>query len=140
MSYIEDGVVIDFEDEEVIQDSYGQVLNGEETYEAIARRVQAGPVALAWTDQACTLLAVQFSLPTLIGPVSRGVRPGHLWVSIIGYGSYTFVVRDEDLHPDYVAEKLGRGQYNSTWAAMADLVSGVLKALADINRSHHQGI
>lgn len=116
---------------------YGEISNDDELPEAIADGVLRCPRLINWIDGHGTRMTVLFALPLRHGYIP-GFRPGDqvLYVAVEGYGSYGFEVRYEELAPGYIAEKLGRRngrdavQVNPTWEAMAELVSGVRKALA----------
>lgn len=116
-----------------ITDSYGQIINGPDTYAQAAADLRAGPVALDWTDQDGTLLNILLVLdPPRHGPGGGiiGTGTGKLWVSIAGKGLYAFVVSDGYLAPDYVGEKFKLGSINPTTAALALLLTEIRKELA----------
>lgn len=120
------------------QDAYGEIINGYETYEAVAEQLrQWQSVAIGWSDGVATHYDILFTLsPVIVGRL-QGIHPlaqisSLLFVSILRKGAFAFSVHlDPDkLHPDYVGEKLFVG--GSTAARLADLINGVLKALVPV--------
>ena len=112
-------------------DTYGEVRPDSALPAAIADTLlKEKAILMSWCDGHGTRLTVLFSLPQIVGHVP-GLGGRTLYVSAEGFGSYGFVVRPEVLHPDYVAEKIGRRDVaNPTWVALADLISQVRILLA----------
>lgn len=118
-------------------DDWSEVINGPDTYTAIADALKAGALfcsgscAVGWTDQQGTHYDVLFTLaPSQYGALQGGLRADDLFVSIMRVGCFGFAVANRQLHEDYIGEKLNvRG---STAKALAELIKGVQgKLLAD---------
>ena len=112
-------------------DEYGQVINGPSTYgEAAAILRNSQPVVLNWADQRGSLLNVLLTYdPVRIGAPGGKVdtAPRKLWIGVAGMGMFAFPAGD-DVHPDYVAEKIGLA--GATAAELTELIVGVGEALA----------
>lgn len=95
---------------------------------------RVGQLLLSWCDGHDTRFTLLLALPTVVGyvPGLSGLSGANLYVSVEGYGSYGFPVRDEPLHVDYVVEKLGRrgDNPNLTWDALAQFLGDVRSELA----------
>ena len=66
-------------------DSYGEVINGENTYKEITDNLRTGKsVIIGWTDEKYTHLDLLFNYYTLKeGSLQRGLRGNELYVSIV---------------------------------------------------------
>jgi hypothetical protein len=131
MTYIQQDVPSGFD-----ADSYGEIQNGEGTYREIASRlVSHGSVIIGWTDNLGTHFDVMFSFPLHIGYIQRGQKPGDLFVSITGRGTYGFDPYSGDLHEDYICEKLLNNNPSSTAGRLADLINGVRGVLTQFQKT-----
>lgn len=113
-------------------DSYGEVINGNETYRGIAEELESNAVCVGWTDQDGTHLDILFTLKPLgYGTFQGGIAPRRdLFVSIMRVGAFAFEINDMDTDPGYYAEKLARGNFfGSAATALADLINGVRREL-----------
>lgn len=114
-------------------DEYKEVINGEKTYESIARELLEGQaVLIGWTDQNGTHLDILFKLSAMIfgSNIQGGVKNDDLFVSVMRWGSFGFVPSAEETHPGYIDEKLGnRASFGSTATSLAELINGVKKNL-----------
>lgn len=120
---------------EFTQDEYGVVANSPDTFRAATEELRlTGAVSLGWTDNASSHLDVLLVLsPTQVGPSNRmDTRPSKLFVAVAGFGMFGFAVeRKGDLHPSYLAEKVGM-RYSVTTEALAELVNGVVAELSAV--------
>lgn len=111
-------------------DESGEVINGEETYEAIAEELRSNAVLVGWTDGTESHLDILFTYTALIyGVVQGGVKRGYLFVSIMRRGSFGFDVSHKDTHAGYYEEKLGNMGAECS-EKVAELINGVKKYLA----------
>lgn len=112
-------------------DEYGEVINGEKTYKAIAADLAQSPVLIGWTDQNGTHLDILFALTAQKhGTVQGGVRGGDLFISIMRWGAFGFSIDEKETHAGYYDEKLGnRGSLGPTAEPLAELINGVKKYL-----------
>lgn len=85
---------------------YGEIINGPQTFAALAEDLSQGPVMIDWNDGRSSLLNVCFARPTRIrcpfGGGQLDERSG-LVVAVMGFGSFMFCQQTD--YP-YVAEKL----------------------------------
>lgn len=91
------------------KDEYGEVLNGEDTYNEIYKTLVAdGRVMIGWTDELGTHYDILFvNTAEKHGPVQGGIQPEtDLIVAIMRQGAFAFDIRKES-HPNYIGEKLG---------------------------------
>jgi hypothetical protein len=112
-------------------DTYGEVINGPETYKGIAEELGSNSVLIGWTDQQGTHFDILFTLHALPygNNIQGGIQPRtDLFVSIMRWGAFAFEIKDEDTHAGYYSEKLGGGM-GSTAEALAELINGVKKLL-----------
>lgn len=118
-------------------DEWQEVVNGPETYIAIASELLDHQCCIVgWTDGKMTHHDVLFTLsPKAFGSLQGGLRgEGYLFVSIMRRGSFAFAVRDHNnLHPDYVAEKLEEDR-GITSQVLTELIKGVLKQLGSAEK------
>jgi len=113
-------------------DTYGEVINGSETYRGIAEELGENAVIVGWTDGNGTHFDILFTLaPLAYGTFQGGIHPRRdLFVSIMRVGSFAFEVNEADTHPGYYAEKLGRaGFFGSAADPLAALINGVREQL-----------
>lgn len=116
-------------------DKYGEVINGEKTYQGIAEELGRNAVIVGWSDGHSTHFDVLFTLTALRygDQIQGGLRPEtDLFVSIMRWGAFAFEVDESDTAPGYYEEKLGnRGKFGDvTSAALAELINGVRSKLA----------
>lgn len=113
----------------VTRDEWGEVINSEETYKAIAEEVNGGGRCLiGWSDGAGTHYDILFvTLPIhLGGQIQRGIdEDTDLFVSVMSKGSFGFEINDIWKSPDYVAEKLRMSRDIST-EKLAELINGII--------------
>lgn len=124
------------------KDLYGEVINGIDTYETIAKRLSKGQsVLIGWTDEGCdhrdilftyaTDLENDYSLYKYGDNLQRGMRWANLFISIIDFTSYGFVIErniDNRKHNGYIKEKL-RLHDNSCDDKICELINGVIHEL-----------
>lgn len=131
---------------------YHEVMNGEETYKAIALRLKEHhSVFIGWVDEHATHFDILFSYGAdaslgqvlngvfvadhfLSGSFQGGVRPTDLFVSIMRVGAFGFDVENTDTDWGYYDEKLG-GRFKlgeTTATKIAELINGVKKALLEL--------
>lgn len=121
-------------------DTWGVVINGPRTYFSIAQALRAGrSVAMGWTDGRSTLHGLLFATDadrvTFVPGINRAaqlheVMDRVLFVSVLRVGAFGFVMDGEQLHPDYVGEKLGTGS-SVTSEALAALINGVMQYMRE---------
>lgn len=113
---------------EVKTDEYGEVINHEDTYAAIASYLnKRWNVIIGWTDQNMTHYDILFTLAAAkFGCLQRGLSGRELFVSIIGRGAFGFNLGNPERSGSYISEKLNiKGSENE----INELVNGVIKAL-----------
>lgn len=112
-------------------DSY-EIINGNETYTEIAKKLAMHiPVLIGWTDEEMSHFDILFTYNTYKPKdsyIQRGIRADDLFVSVMGKGSFGFLMNDDELDGSYVGEKLGMGT-NITTTKLAKLITGVKSAL-----------
>lgn len=111
-------------------DNYGEITNGEQTYESIAKLLLKGEtVGIGWTDEEDTHFDIIFKLglDTKCGYFQRGIRTNYLFVSIIDHTSYAFCVENGVKHGTYIQEKLRMNNY--TGDKLAQLINGIIICL-----------
>lgn len=109
-------------------DEYGEIINGPNTYEAIAAEIGSqtrNSVVIGWTDEEGSHLDVLFALrPTQFGNLQRGYRGvTDLFVAVMGFGTAAFECGSQS-HPGYYAGKLGLGD-NITNTKLAELIDNI---------------
>ncbi len=111
-------------------DSYGEVINGENTYNTIVENlINYRSVIIGWTDEKYTHLDLLFNyIPYKKGMLQRGLRGNELYVSIIGNGAFGFNVNNSDKAGGYIAEKLNING-NPTVTKLAELINNIIKRL-----------
>lgn len=108
---------------------YGEVINGEQTYKAIAKELLNGKkIMIGWTDEKFTHLDVFFTLgiDTKVGNWQRGMKPFYLYVGIIDHTFYGFRTDGIKLG-GYVGEKLRL--YDENADKMTELINGIITEL-----------
>jgi len=115
-------------------DDYGEVINGEKTYEIIAKTILNGiPTLIGWTDGRGSHLDVMFNLQAIgWGTLQRGVKRTDLLVAVMSRGAFGFEMDDIDTHPGYYGEKLNMGS-NQTTDKLAELINGVKKSVQHVH-------
>lgn len=111
------------------KDTYGEVINGENTYKEIAYLLKSGrSVIIGWTDEDYTHYDILFSLNVIKeGTLQGGLRWNDLFVSIMRIGSFGFLI-DSKKDSGYIGEKLGLGD-NITTNKLTDLINGIIERL-----------
>ena len=108
---------------------YGEIINGDRTYQTIANRLLEGDtVGIGWTDEDFTHLDIIFKLglDCKCGDFQRGIKQFDLFVSIIGHTSYGFLPNTIK-EGGYIQEKLRMN--NSCGNKVAELINGIIKCL-----------
>ena len=118
-------------------DEYGEVLNGQENYELIARILcSSGSTIFGWTDQDGSHLDILLTYKPFYmgGGLQGGLKPNnYLFVSIMRYGhAFGFDIYNVDTHMNYYSEKLNLRE-NNTIQELSDLLNGVKKALVEMD-------
>jgi len=112
--------------------NYGEVINGKETYKAIAKGLLEGnTIGIGWDDEECTHLDIIFKLgiDNKYGCFQRGMQTEDLFVSIIDHTSYGFIpttIKDGG----YIQEKL-RFE-NETGDKLKELINGIIIELNNL--------
>jgi hypothetical protein len=114
------------------QDEYGEVINHGETYREIAQYLayEDRPVLIGWTDQEGTHFDIMFVVnPIMFGTnIQGGLKQNDLFVGVMRQGIFGFIIKDENTHHGYIAEKLGMSPCVTT-EKLAELINGVKKEL-----------
>lgn len=113
-------------------DDYNEVINGEGTYQEIARELKDNnAVIIGWTDGLGTHYDIMFKLgvkkPLPNNYLQRGLRSYYLFVGIIDHTFYGFTP-ESTKHWSYIAEKLRMGD-NDTTRKVAELINGITEEL-----------
>ena len=110
-------------------DDYGEITNGEQTYESIANLLLKGKtVGIGWTDKKDTHFDIIFKLGIeKYGIFQRGIKANYLYISIIDYTSYAFCVENGVKQGAYIQEKLRINDY--TGDKLAQLINGIIICL-----------
>lgn len=118
-------------------DEYGEVVNGEGTYAFTAAHLlhSKQPVLLGWTDGEGSHHDILIARGVAIAEVNKpniqgGIRAGDLFVSVMRVGAFAFEIKDRELHPNYVGEKLGMS--GVTCDRLTDLINGIIKWLPHV--------
>jgi hypothetical protein len=118
--------------------SYGEIVNGQGTYDATAADLaERGQVVLNWADGEGTKFNVLFAFdPQQVGSPGGIIDdgPDKIWVAIAGRGSFAFSASGGTVTTAYAAEKLFPKGYSAgiTVRIVADLVTGVRKAVGEL--------
>lgn len=113
-------------------DSYGEVINTENTYKAIANELVNGDsVLIGWTDQEGTHVDILFCFDVNKAPINTvqgGISANDLFISIMRRGAFAFDISMES-HHGYYAEKLNLEGWGSTVEKLAELFNAVRKEI-----------
>jgi len=116
-------------------DAYGEVINGQETYDAVASALNSGlSILLGWTDNQSTHYDILFTLNAVScgTNIQGGIRPTRdLFVSIMRKGSFAFNIANTDTDASYYAEKLYIDS-TETSKALAELINGIKQSLVKL--------
>lgn len=112
------------------KDEYGEVINGEETYNTIATLLHTGqPALIGWTDEDGTHFDILFTRKAFKeGIVQGGIKWDDMFISIMRLGAFGFKVENKDTAPGYYAEKLGYSG-TSTTEKLAELFNEIKNRL-----------
>lgn len=108
---------------------YGEVINGKNTYEIIAKRLKNNDcVGIGWSDEIFTHFDIIFKLGLECkeGVFQRGIKANYLFVSIIDHTSYGF--RTDDIKLGGCIQVKLRMQ-NETGDKLAELINGIIGCL-----------
>lgn len=119
-------------------DEYGEVINGEATYQKIAHDVASyGSALIGWSDEEGTHFDILFTIVNsncFQGPISGGQNARtDIFVSILRFGAFGFELNGKWKAPGYIAGKIPLGE-NITTDKFADLLNGVI---AEIEKMNH---
>ena len=112
-------------------DEYSEVINGDKTYETIAKElINTGKCIIGWTDQGYDHRDILFTYGPkhLGGNLQRGLHWCYLYVSIMDCSSMGFLIEkrtDNRKHNSYIQEKL-RLADNDCDNKICDLINGVI--------------
>jgi len=114
-------------------DDYHQVNNGSDTYRAIAAELIKNKCCIiGWSDTHYTHYDILFTLsPRKFGHLYFGIKADNdLFVSLMRRGSFGFALTSptKNLHPGYIAEKLGE-HGEKTMQALGELINGVMREI-----------
>ena len=112
-------------------DEYGDVVNHEQTYQALAQKLKKdGSVIIGWTDGQGSHHDVLFNLqPKQFGSLQGGMRGStDLFVSVMRVGCFGFDKSRMDTFHTYTGEKLGIGG-SATTVELTELINQVRKQL-----------
>lgn len=115
-------------------DKYNEVINGEHTYNTIAKTLlDTGKCIIGWTDQDYDHRDILFTYKPkhLGGELQRGMRWCYLYISIIDHTSMGLLIEsntDNTKHETYLMEKL-RLSDNSCDKKICELVNGVIREI-----------
>lgn len=124
-------------------DAWNQVQNGPDTYKAIAAQlIEHQCCVIGWSDNRYTHHDVLFVLsPRKFGRLYNGIKADKdLFVSLMKRGSFGFALTSptENLHPGYIAHKLGENN-DETMQALGELINGIMReiwsAQSEMNRA-----
>lgn len=109
---------------------YDEVINGNETYKAIATNIKKGfSTFISWTDNDSTHYDVLFTYDCVgSGGYQRGLRVTDLFISVMSIGSFGFKI-DNMKSAGYIAEKIFHGRLDKSVVALTELINGVLNEL-----------
>lgn len=122
------------------KDNYGEVINGNMTYETIAKQLyyegddpnESRACIVGWTDQGYDHRDILFTYkPKQYGNLQRGLRWCYLYVSIMDHCSMGFLIEmksDNRKDSGYLKEKL-RLNDNSCDDKICELINGVIHEL-----------
>ena len=109
---------------------YDEVINGNETYKAIATNIKKGfSTFISWTDNDSTHYDVLFTYGCVgSGGYQRGLRVTDLFIRVMSIGSFGFKI-DSDKDVGYIAEKLFNGREDESVKAVTELINGIIKEM-----------
>ncbi len=114
------------------EETYGEIINGEETYHDISVQLKlGGNMLIGWTDEEGTHFDILFAYKVSFSGnnFQGGIRPAtDLFVSIMRKGAFAFDVENENTHYGYYAEKLFLGDDISS-KKLGELINGIKKEL-----------
>lgn len=118
------------------RDSYGEIINGEETYKQIASDLlDTGKCIIGWTDEKYDHRDILFTYqPKKYGTLQRGLRWCYLYVSIMSFSSMGFLIesnRDNRKHNSYIMEKLNLSD-NHCDNKICELINGVISFIDEL--------
>lgn len=128
-------------DKTMIQhDEYGEILNGEQTYNGIAWDLNNGlSFLVGWTDGLGSHYDILLSYRPMhiaSNPVQGGIHPkSDLFVSIMRVGAFAFDVGTTDTHWTYYAEKLGLG-HGATVEKLTEFINGIKIAILKLHEEN----
>ena len=109
------------------QNEYGEIYNGEDTYQEIIHYLnESGRFLIGWTDQLGTHFDILFVNTCSYEGTNKqgGIRPrSDLFVSIMRIGCFAFEI-GKTSHPSYYGEKLGLGD-NATTEKLTELINEI---------------
>lgn len=112
-------------------DIYGEVINGERTYEWIANDLKEGLcVLIGWTDQNSTHfdILLKRGVQKYGTNIQGGIKGSDLFISIMRRGAFGFEPDHLTTSGGYYDEKLGGGM-GDTREALAELINGIKSKL-----------
>lgn len=113
-------------------DEWGEVVNGDGTYQGIAEELGKRSVIVGWSDGDGTHFDILFTLTALRfgDQIQGGLRPAKdLFVSIMRKGAFAFDPEHKDTAAGYYSEKLGGYYGRECSEKVAELINGVKKYL-----------
>lgn len=116
------------------KDNYGEIINGIDTYETIAKELKSGKsIIIGWTDEEADHRDILFTLrPTKSGNLQRGLNfSSQLYISIMSYFCIGFLIEsdcDNRKADSYIREKLRLGE-NHCDLEICELINGVIHEL-----------
>lgn len=118
------------------KNNYGEVINGQDTYDDIALCISGGKNCLiGWTDEQMSHFDILFHYKWIWvegSQIQGGIRPkSDLFVSIMRMGFFAFEIDHLDTDSGYYAEKLNMST-GITGEKLAELINGVKKAILNI--------
>ncbi len=119
-------------------DAWNQVTNGPDTYKAIVEELIKNKCCIiGWSDTKYTHYDILFTLsPRKFGHLYFGIKARNdLFVSLMRRGSFGFELTSpsENLHPGYIAQKLGE-HGDETMQALGELINGVMREIWSHNQ------
>ena len=114
------------------KDEYGEIINGENTYNDIVRTLNVlGTCLIGWTDELGSHYDILFVNKTVIfgKNIQRGIKATDLFISIMGISAFGFKI-DDKKSSGYIAEKLNLSD-DETAEKLAELINGVIERLGE---------
>lgn len=131
----------------VNNDEWGEVTNGNMTYESIAKQLydeedKSRACIIGWTDQEYDHRDILFTYkPKQYGNLQRGLRWCYLYVSIMDHCSMGFLIEmrtDNRKDDGYIKEKL-RLHDNNCDDKICELINGVIHELDKLEGNITEG-